>query len=211
MEERNAEIVERARLLPQILLNTKLYEEKLAGTSLLIVFQDGKATEYIEPHFWRSNFMHLVGANSDILTASSFYEHCLNNKLTIEYFTLTKYAAQKLDILPSLIDLTKKAKMLGDFNGQSKDLYTEKLAGGIYGCMGFVKNENGVYIPNTAIAKSVKDLTVSPYSKILAIYQKPFSFPLYPHIPAYICKDLKSKINSLKWPEEVRLKIEAKE
>lgn len=208
MGERTSEVIERRKLLPQILSGAMLYMANLSGTSLLIIYQEGKNISYIEPYFWESGFMHLVGASSPTLTASDFYKHCIDNKLSVEDFVLNKYAKQKLEILPSLMDLTKKAKMLGDFNEQSKNLYTEKLAGGIYGCMGFIKNENGIYVPNTVIGRSVKDLTVAPYSKIFSIYQKSFSQPLYPSRPKYICKDLKSKVECLVWPKEIAEKIE---
>ena len=207
MEEKYSEIIGRAKLLPQILSGAKLYKANLSGTSLLIVFQEGKVVKYIEPHFWEANFMHLVGAESNTLTAADFYGHCIDNKLTVDDFTLTKYAPQKLEVLPALMDLTKKAKMMGDFNGQSKDLYTEKLAGGIYGCMGFIRNGNGIYVPNTVIGKNVKDLVNAPYQQILAIYQKPFSASFYPHEPKYICKGLKAKVDNLIWPEEIMIKI----
>ena len=51
MEEKYSEIIGRAKLLPQILSGAKLYKANLSGTSLLIVFQEGKVVKYIEPHF----------------------------------------------------------------------------------------------------------------------------------------------------------------
>lgn len=227
MNERPSEVIRKNRLLPLLKEMANEYEEKLLGKCLLIVYrkQDNGSIGYIEARFRAFNFMHLIGADSDNITAAQFFQRASHLKLSLEDFYLKDETELKLAALPSIINLTKKANMIGDFNGLSKTLYTEKLAGGTYACMGFVINTGGIYVPNTVLNKNTRDMVKAPYSRILAIYEKfreekdedseesrkaeeAFLAAPYPHRPVYICKDLKAKADCLKWPDEIMRKIE---
>lgn len=203
------EIFRNKELLPDILRAARLYKDKLLETSILIIAQDTRAKkyEYIEACFWKSNFMHLAGC--DGIEPSKFFDNAIESRLAINSFISKPEARLKLDVLPILFELTKTAKMIGDFNGQAKNLWTEKLAGSAQACMGFVKDEeSGIYVPNTALKEDARNMIKAPLRQILAIYQKPFGKPLYPITPQYICKALRSKADSLVWPKEIAEKIE---
>ena len=61
-------------------------------------------------------------------------------------------------------------------------LQTEKIAGNINACMGFVKdNESNTYIPNTSLKKDIRDIT-NNRNKIVAIFKKDITEKLYKNI-----------------------------
>lgn len=49
--------------------------------------------------------------------------------------------------------------MVGDFNGCNPKLYTEKLAGGVKACLGFIKTHRAEYVPNTALNTDIRTVT----------------------------------------------------
>lgn len=50
------------------------------------------------------------------------------------------------------------ASMIENFTGHSLLLQTNKLIGNVNACMGFIKNEQNVYVPNTALKKDIRDI-----------------------------------------------------
>ena len=84
----------------------------------------------------------------------------------------------KLSILPQLMRLSRCAKMVGDYDNTKSVLYTEKLAGNISACIGFVK-EKDYYIPNTALREDIRDISVHPQKRVLAIFSKEIGQELY--------------------------------
>lgn len=61
--------------------------------------------------------------------------------------------------------------MIGDYDQHSPKLITEKLAGNIQGCMGFVLSSSGKYIPNTILKGRTDDFTKKT-DRVLLIYRK---------------------------------------
>ena len=58
--------------------------------------------------------------------------------------------AQKLDVLENMMGIKRNVTMIGDFTDRGPKLFTEKAAGNICGCIGFVKDRNtGLNVPNT--------------------------------------------------------------
>ncbi len=49
--------------------------------------------------------------------------------------------------------------MVGDFNGCNPKLYTEKLAGGVKACLGFIKTYRAEYVPNTVLNTDIRTVT----------------------------------------------------
>ena len=55
-------------------------------------------------------------------------------------------------------------------------LRTDKVAGSVTACMGFVfEEETGFFVPNTVLNKDTREATKNDYARILAIYQKEIS------------------------------------
>lgn len=70
--------------------------------------------------------------------------------------------------------------MIGDFTGKGPKLYTEKVAGGICGCIGFVKDRNTrLNVPNTLLKKDIRDVTASPVQKVYAVLSKGYMAEKY--------------------------------
>ena len=68
--------------------------------------------------------------------------------------------------------------MVGDFNGCNPKLYTEKLAGGVKACLGFVKTHRAEYVPNTVLNTDIRTVTKNFTAGNRYISSKKFSFPL---------------------------------
>ena len=94
----------------------------------------------------------------------------------------------KLSILPQLMKFQTCAKMVGVYDYKKSVLYTEKIAGNIYACMGFIKEENDYYIPNTALREDIRDISIQPQKRVLAIFKKNISQKFYNKIPCYLAK-----------------------
>lgn len=158
--------------LPIILQSAKLYHENLVNRSILFVCRDkhGKISS-LEVTFDKSNFLHLTGVSTP-LSASAFYERCIDHRLAFGEFEIPDDGTMelKLEVLPSLMTANLNARMVGGYNGADLKLQTGKLAGGVTGCMGFIK-PNDRYIPNTVLNEDIRKKVSSPL-RILATYRK---------------------------------------
>ena len=77
----------------------------------------------------------------------------------------------KLSVLPEVIKIHTSSRMTGEFTRTGIQLYTERIAGGTKGCMGFVKDKN-YYAPNTVLKEDIRDITRSPQYRIVATFIK---------------------------------------
>lgn len=138
-----------------------------------------------EVAFNRSNFLHLTGVrvnSSGVASAIHFFEKCLGNRLTQEDFSFAKdgSTAQKLDVLENMMGIKRNVTMIGDFTNRGPKLFTEKVAGSICGCIGFVKDRNtGMNVPNTLLKKDIRDVTASPVQKVYAVFSKGYTAERY--------------------------------
>ena len=85
--------------------------------------------------------------------------------------------------------------MTGEYIGGGTFLYTEKLVGSIVAGMGFVLDKNlksSFYVPNTVLNKDIRDVTVYPQKRVLAILKKKSSEAIYNEL-VYLAKGIKSK------------------
>jgi len=163
----------------------KSYRDELADKSLLFVCLDKhKHTHYLEFSFESNNFLHLTGLktknrddkteNSRPLTASEFYNRCLDGKLSpLDFdFAMDGTTELKLDVLPFVINKNLSANMIGDYKSVNPKLYTEKLVGGTKACVGFVLSSTSMrYIPNTVLKMDIRDYTAST-SRVVAVFRK---------------------------------------
>lgn len=138
-----------------------------------------------ETAFHRYNFLHLTGVkvdSSSVNSAIHFFEKCLNNRLIQEDFGFAKDGStvQKLDILENMMDIKRNVTMIGDFTNRGPKLYTEKAAGSVCGCIGFVRDRNtSLNVPNTLLKKDIRDVTASPVQKVYAVFSKSYTEEKY--------------------------------
>lgn len=135
----------------------------------------------MEVSFNPYNFLHLTGIKlADKTTATDFYERCLNHKLSPDDFSFAPDGTTqlKLEILPQLMVQNISAKMVGDFNGCNPKLYTEKLAGGVKACLGFVRTPYSEYVPNTVLNIDIRTATRLPL-QVIATYRRKRSDSVY--------------------------------
>lgn len=134
-----------------------------------------------EVAFHRYNFLHLTGVKlnkSETASAIHFYEKCLDKRLTEHDFFLAKdgSTAQKLDILERMMLIKKNVTMIGEFTDRGPKLFTEKAAGNVCGCIGFVKDRNTeLNVPNTLLKKDIRDVTAQPVYKVFAVISKHYT------------------------------------
>lgn len=163
----------------------KIYNTNLENKNVMFIFgSSAQKLSAFESLFLPKHFLHLTGvdiaASNTINSSSQFYESCLNSKLSPNDFTLSLNGTtdMKLAILPQIMNIHKLAKMVGDYNFSKSLLYTDKLAGGITACLGFIR-EDEYYIPNTALNEDIRDITINPQKRVFAILKKSVTEPYY--------------------------------
>lgn len=152
----------------------KLYQEHLANRKLLFIVTDKhKRTSALEVSFDETNYLHLTGLKvHEGLSARKFYEKCLDGKLSEADFEMESTTEKKLRVLPMMMCKSLRVDTVGEYNHQKPVLYTEKLAGSVKGCMGFVEDEKSKrYVPNTLLEADIRDCIKTPY-RIVATFRK---------------------------------------
>ena len=177
------------------------YEKELRNNNLLFICCDKhKRISFLEVEFNASNFMHLTGVkiseqfkknNSLEKCANKFYENCLNQRLSQDdfYFAEDGTTSLKLDVLPMLMKKNLSANAIGSFDVRTVKLYTEKIAGSVKGCLGFIHddvvNKN---VPNTVLKTDIRDCT-NETKRILVTYRKKKTDTNYREI-VYVAKNV---------------------
>lgn len=127
------------------------YNNTLCNKNFLFVYRNGAKQEKIEVSFYSRNYAHLTGINLLNMKVNLFYKQCINSKLNIKNLQLSQDGTTrlKLSILKNLICKDLSAKMICIYDRYRLKLYTDILVGNINGCIGFVKDKNGIFVPNT--------------------------------------------------------------
>lgn len=129
--------------------------------------------------------------------ANKFYEKCINKRLSANDFNFAEdgTTALKLDILPMLMKKNLSANAIGNIDVRTVKLYTEKIAGSIKGCMGFVKDSKVIKnVPNTVLKVDIRDYT-NEAKRIIVTYRKKKQEKQYSEI-VYIAKTVEwDKVN----------------
>lgn len=188
------------------------YSTELLNRSLLFVCQDKhKHISFIEFFFYDRNFLHLTGlklkkkateeaGGGDMQSAGDFFANCLAHRISPEDFEFAPdgTTALKLGILPFLVTKNLSANIVGNFSSLRPKLYTEKLAGGNKGCMGFcIDAITSNYVPNTVLNEDIRD-NVDEWARVIAVYRKENSQEKYTEI-TYLAK--KVDWDSIIFPE----------
>lgn len=163
------------------------YEAELLDKSLLFVCRNTKTNTVhcYEFFFYASNYLHFTGldyqdkpdATEDPSRAKRFFQKCLVHKLKLEEIEFSENGMTpfKLEILPKLMTKNLSAKIVGTYNMTKPFLRTEKLAGNVFGCVGFIQEENTKrYVPNTVLNEDIRDITTEQL-QVVAVYRKPIN------------------------------------
>lgn len=154
----------------------KIYDEQLNGKNLLILFGDVNKPSFIQTVATAANFIHLTGMRLNENECDSniaFFENARDNKLKESEFDVKSgFAEQKLNVLLQTLRVASNAKMIGDYNYNAShiNLQTDKLAGGVNSCMGFIKVDD-YYVPNTVLETDIRKETDNR-QKVLAVLSK---------------------------------------
>ena len=165
----------------------------MENKNLLFLFGSQQKTDFFESVFLPRHFLHLTGveiSEGKFFGSSDFYNKSLKSQLSLNDFSLASNGTteMKLSILPQLMKIYRSAKMVGDYSFTKSVLYTEKLVGNVTASLGFVRDDK-YYIPNTALKEDIRDITIKPQSRILAILRKSVEQSHYEEI-CYTAKGL---------------------
>ena len=164
----------------------QLYKEHLEDQKVLFLY--GLPKEVNKQLQESNNFLHLTGVRlnkKETASAIHFYQKCLDKRLTENDFVFAKDGStgQKLDILERMMLIKKNVTMIGEFTDRGPKLYTEKAAGNICGCIGFVKDKNTkLNVPNTLLKKDIRDVTAQPTYKVFAVISKHYTDEKYTNL-----------------------------
>ena len=182
------------------------YQKNFVNNCLLFLFTDKHKNVYsLEVTFDVSNFLHLTGFEVDEgeISSTDFFNRCLDKRLSEKDFEFKADGTTdlKMKVLPTLMQKNLSAKMIGDYNNLKPKLYTERIAGSISGCIGFVQDEGtGRYVPNTVLDSDIRDVVYLPY-RIIATFRKQRMDTFYSEI-VYLAK--KVDWEKVKLPEEYK-------
>ena len=164
-----------------------LYKENLVDRSLLFITTDKhKNVHCLEVTFDIGNFLHMTGfkLRKPGINARHFFNLCYDKRLTEADFEFSTDGTteMKMRVLPSLMKKNLSAKMLGDYNMSQPKLYTDKIAGSLSACMGFVRDGGeGRFVPNTVLEGDIRT-KVKAADRIIATYRKSRSEEQYSEI-----------------------------
>lgn len=132
------------------------------------------------------NFLHMTGfkLRKSGINARHFFNLCYDKRLTEADFDFSADGTteMKMRVLPSLMKKNLSAKMLGDYNMSQPKLYTDKIAGSLSACMGFVRDGGeGRFVPNTVLEGDIRT-KVKAADRIIATYRKSRSEEQYSEI-----------------------------
>ena len=140
---------------------------------------------YYEVAFHRSNFLHLTGVKvkgSGVRSSINFYEKCLAHRLSETDFEIAKDGTtdQKLDVIEQMMRIKKTVTMISDFTDRGPKLYTEKVAGNVCACIGFVKDKyTNLNVPHTLLKKDIRDVSSKPQQKVYMVMSKNYNDEQY--------------------------------
>lgn len=194
--------MDKKKVISVVTKAAKIYHDKLEDQKVMFVF--GVPTEvrkqiesnqsvinsleFYEVAFHGANFLHLTGLKmnkAEVETSKHFYSKCLDGRLSAKDFFMAKDGStvQKLDVLENMMNIKTTASMIGDFTDAGVKLYSEKVAGNVFVCMGFVEDGyTKLNVPNTLLKKDIRTMASKPQKKIYAVLSKRYDEEKYTQI-----------------------------
>ena len=172
---KNIVLKDKVSFLRKIIEAAKAYEKNLLHQNMLLVYKE-QPNKYkqIEVKFDKRHFLHLTGVETNGILSSDFLDRCLNNSLTVSDFEVKDEwtTSMKMQVILPLMEVYKNSRMIGDFNGSSVYLNTEKLVGRESGCMGLCFDpDEGYFVPNTLLQEDIRD-RIDRSRQLVAVYMK---------------------------------------
>ena len=189
----------------------RIYAENLLDKTFLFVGRNNTtgAYTYFEVGFEKRHFLHLTGLSTiSTINSDRFFDLCIAGRISVRDIDQFPFgqSLHKLEVLPMLMSIPWRAKMIGDYNNCGDCLFTEKIAGNTTGCMGFVTQNDLQYkVPNTVLKADIRDVT-NGTKQVIAVYQKNTGDAFYAASPIFVVKNLQGK--ELRWPDELACLIE---
>lgn len=177
----------------------QIYDAQLCNKRLLIIYNAPNAPNFIETVAAPSNFLHLTGVKLNNILAEDFFNAAYSKKLKESDFDFKDATTeQKLNVILQTLRISTNAKIIGDFNNVGLKLQTDKLAGSVYSCLGFIKTSDNSYVPNTVLEGDIRK-KVNGHQRILAIISKHIDEPRYNEIK-YVAKkiDIQKLLDKIK-------------
>lgn len=156
------------------------YKKYLQDKIFLIIYQEKETTKTVQVEFRDNHFLHLTGVKTK-LSATYFYEKCMNHKLSLSDFEFDKSGKtqQKLMVLPFLHELLYHNCMLGNFINSGIYIKADYFVGNTKAILsvGFRYGKN-VDFPVTLYKEDVRKLS-QPTNKVLAIFVRDYQQQSY--------------------------------
>lgn len=169
----------------------KLYKEQALNYNYRFVYCDEAGVFHtVEVRFKNSNFAHLVGIiKSKPLSAAEIFNRAVRNTLSLADYTVVRpdICELKLSVFPDLLDFHSKVKYIGFYNDAKFALQTELITGNQLAAMGYRREYENIFYPNTVLKQDCRTLLIKQY-RILAIYKKYFKDKNYSS-PIMVHKD----------------------
>lgn len=172
-----------------------IYDSELCQKNRLIVYGAPNKPSYIYTRAREENFCHLTGVTPKIDENDGldlFYFKAKEGNLSVDDFEINSDGTTqlKMEVINQTLNLSKNAKIIGDFNNGRLKLQTNKVAGGINSCIGFVY-DNGFYFPNTILNDDIRR-NITNNQRILAILSKNENDKQYERVD-YVAKKIEIK------------------
>lgn len=172
----------------------QLYKLNLVNRNVIFIYIENGKYMYLEALFLRTGFLHLTGVElREGINSSRFFDKCLNNKLSdFDFeFKIDGTTKMKLEVLLQLMCINKSAKMIGHYKGGKPALITDRLAGGVNGCLAFISSDEspGIFVPNSALKDDIRNISNKPIGTVKCIFSKSVTSAKYNNLEKYVDND----------------------
>lgn len=197
--------VDKRAIIGKCCAAARSYKDNLLGTTVLFVHRDGAAAGYFEATFGPEHFAHLTGLKPNHgpergVTSRMLFELAAAGELAeadVAWPRRLDLVEMKLEVLPAMTRIDTSARMTGEHDDSPiVDLRTDRLAGNVAACMGFVWADDS-YVPNTVLKADIRNLTADSPQRILAVWKKPAGSPASAYAPSRLAKGMDEREKAL--------------
>lgn len=191
------------------------YEKELLDTNVLFVYENRRTKKYesVEVTFLASNFKHLTGViyphndkeEADEMSegAVHFFNLALRKRLNINKCNYKSDGTTpiKLQILSSIMNIKKTARMIGDYNNSRLHIMADKMCGSTSATLAFTRSGSNELLPSSTLREDIRRL-VTEYHTVIAVYQKSIQDREYAN-----CFYTSKKYSISKLPKSIKEKL----